>query len=143
MEHDVHVHKLFDITEPALVEHRHGYVFLRSGLNLESMTYWDLDSGPRPKAFRDYLLWRAGRNAAAHLPVAVSLRARWEGNFWHFHDNVLSKLTGSTSSAWRKTSRSSSAGRRGSRVGSRRSARFPRSVGETGFSTIGRYAPIG
>ena len=24
--------------------------------------------------------------------MAVSLRARWEGNFWHFHDNVLSKL---------------------------------------------------
>jgi len=92
MEHDVHVHKVFDITEPALIEHRHGYVFLRSGLNLESMTYWELDEGPPPKAFRDYLSWRAGNDSIAFFPQVVSLRARWEGNFWHFHDNVLSKL---------------------------------------------------
>ena len=31
-EHDVHVRKVFDITEPALIEHRHGYIFLGSGL---------------------------------------------------------------------------------------------------------------
>ena len=91
-EHDVHVRKVFDITEPALIEHRHGYVFLGSGLVRESMTYWQLDSGPTPKAYRDYLAWRACPKAVLHLPEALSLRGRWENNFWHFHDNVLSKL---------------------------------------------------
>ena len=91
-EHDVHVRKVFDITEPALIEHRHGYVFLGSGLVRESMTYWQLDSGPTPKAYRDYLAWHARPKAVLHLPEALSLRGRWENNFWHFHDNVLSKL---------------------------------------------------
>ena len=32
---------MFDIREPALLEHRRGYAFLRSGLVQESMTYWE------------------------------------------------------------------------------------------------------
>ncbi len=92
VEQDEHEHKVFDIRERALLEHRRGFVFLRAGLDRESVTYWQLCSGPSPKAYRDYLLWIARRDTAAFLPVAVSLRARWEGNFWHCQDNVLSKL---------------------------------------------------
>src|SRR4051794_5665548 len=92
VEHDEHVHKVFDIREPALIEHRHGFVFVRAGLDRESFTYWQLSSGPSPRAYHDYLRWVARRESADHLPVAVSLRARWEGNFWHCQDNVLSKL---------------------------------------------------
>ena len=92
LEADVHEHKVFDIREPALLEHRHGYAFLRSGLVQESLTYWQLDTGPTPKGFRDYLAWLINEDSITFLPRAVSLRARWEGNFWHLHDNVLSKL---------------------------------------------------
>jgi hypothetical protein len=92
LESDTHEHKVFDIREPALLEHRRGYAFLRSGLLEESMTYWQLEAGPTAKGFRDYLLWLINEDAIAFLPVAVSMRARWEGNFWHLHDNVLSKL---------------------------------------------------
>ncbi len=63
-----------------------------SGLVQESLTYWQLDTGPTPKAFRDYLAWLINEDSITFLPRAVSLRARWEGNFWHLHDNVLSKL---------------------------------------------------
>ena len=92
LEADVHEHKVFDIREPVLLEHRHGYAFLRSGLVQESLTYWQLDTGPTPKGFRDYLAWLINEDSITFLPRAVSLRARWEGNFWHLHDNVLSKL---------------------------------------------------
>jgi hypothetical protein len=40
LEERVLEHKVFDIREPALLEHRRGYAFLRSGLVRESMTYW-------------------------------------------------------------------------------------------------------
>jgi len=92
LEVDVHEHKVFDIREPVLLEDRHGYAFLRSGLVRESLTYWQLDTGPTPKGFRDYLAWLLNEDSITFLPIAVSLRARWEGNFWHLHDNVLSKL---------------------------------------------------
>ena len=92
MEADTHEHKVFDIREPVLLEHRRGYAFLRSGLLEESVTYWQLEAGPTAKGFRDYLLWLIKEDSIDFLPVAVSMRARWEGNFWHFHDNVLSKL---------------------------------------------------
>ena len=92
LEADVHEHKVFDIREPVLLEHRHGYAFLRSGLVQESLTYWQLDTGPTPKGFRDYLAWLINEDSITFMPQAVSLRARWEGNFWHLHDNVLSKL---------------------------------------------------
>ena len=92
LEADVHEHKVFDIREPVLLEHRHGYAFLRSGLIQESLTYWQLDTGPTPKGFRDYLAWLINEDSITFMPQAVSLRARWEGNFWHLHDNVLSKL---------------------------------------------------
>ena len=75
-----------------LLEHRHGYTFLRSGLVQESLTYWQLDPGPTPKGFHDYLAWLINEDSITFLPRAVSLHARWEGNFWHLHDNVLSKL---------------------------------------------------
>ena len=91
-EPDVHEHKVFDIRRPALLEHRHGYTFLRSGLMQESLTYWQLDTGPTPKGFRDYLAWLINEDSITFLPRAVSFRAQWEGNFWHLHDNVLSKL---------------------------------------------------
>jgi Glycosyltransferase 61 len=92
LEADVHEHKVFDIREPALLEHRHGYAFLKSGLVQESLTYWQLDTGPTPKGFRDYLAWLINEESITFVPQAVSMRARWEGNFWHLHDNVLSKL---------------------------------------------------
>jgi hypothetical protein len=92
LEPDTHEHKVFDIRESVLLEHRRGYAFLRSGLLEESMTYWQLESGPTAKGFRDYLLWLINEDSFTFLPEAVSMRARWEGNFWHLHDNVLSKL---------------------------------------------------
>ena len=92
LEHRVLEHKVFDIREPALLEHRRGYVFLRSGLVHESMTYWTDDTGPTPKGYADYLRWLVNKHPITFIPEAVSLRARWEGNFWHFQNNVLRKL---------------------------------------------------
>ena len=92
LERQVWEHKVFDIHEPALLEHRRGYAFLRSGLVRQSMTYWKTNTGPTPKAYGDYLLWLLDRDAITSLPEAVSLRAPWEGNFWHFQNNALRKL---------------------------------------------------
>jgi len=85
-------HKVFDIREPALLEHRSGYAFLRSGLVQESMTYSDVDAGPTPKGYGDYLRWLVHKDAIRYLPQAVSLRARWEGHFWSFQNHALRKL---------------------------------------------------
>jgi len=92
LEHQAWEHKVFDIRESALLEHRRGYAFLRSGLVQESMTYWKVDTGPTPKGYRDYLLWLVQKDAITHLPEAVSLRGRWEGNYWHFQNNTFRKL---------------------------------------------------
>ncbi len=92
LEHRVQEHKVFDIREPALLEHRRGYTFLRSGLLHESMTYWTDDTGPTPKGYGDYLRWLVNKHPITFFPEAVSLRARWEGNFWHFQNNALRKL---------------------------------------------------
>jgi len=92
LEHQVREHKVFDIREPALLEHRRGYAFLRSGLVRESMTYPETSTGPTPKGYADYLRWLLHRDAITFFPEAVSLRAPWEGNFWHFQNNALRKL---------------------------------------------------
>jgi hypothetical protein len=92
LEHCVQEHKVFDIQEPALLEHRRGYAFLRSGLVHESMTYWADDDGPTPKGIGDYLRWLVNKDAITFFPEAVSVRAQWEGNFWHFQNNALRKL---------------------------------------------------
>ena len=65
---------MFDIREPALLEHRRGYTFLRSGLLHESMTYWVDDTGPTPKGYGDYLRWLVNKDAITFFPEAVSLR---------------------------------------------------------------------
>jgi capsular polysaccharide biosynthesis protein len=89
---DVYTTRLVDIREPALVEPRRGYVFLRRGLYRSSFNWSALDDGPDARALLQYGSWVASRRRVRFLPTAVSLRTRWEENYWHCHDEVLSKL---------------------------------------------------
>jgi hypothetical protein len=83
--------RVVDVREPALLERRNGYLFVRRGLCRESFNWWQLDAGPRPRALVAFVRWWLAPPRARHR-VVVSMRTRWEGNFWHCHDEVLSKL---------------------------------------------------
>jgi Glycosyltransferase 61 len=89
---DVYETRFVDVREPALIERRSGYLFIRRGAYRESFNWWQFDSGPGPGALLSYARWLLGRGRPTHFPVVVSLRTRWESNFWHCHDEVLSKL---------------------------------------------------
>ena len=47
---------------------------------------------PRLRSYVEYVAWLLGRDRVRCLPEAVSFRTRWEENYWHCHDEVLSKL---------------------------------------------------
>jgi hypothetical protein len=89
---DVYRTRTIDIREPALLEHRRGYVFLRHGVYRPSFNWWQFDEGPHVRAFADYARWLVRPGRVAYLAEAVSFRTRWEENYWHCHDEVLSKL---------------------------------------------------
>jgi hypothetical protein len=91
-EEDVYTTRLVDIREPALVEPGRGYVFLRHGVYRPSFNWWQLDDGPHVRSFCEYAAWLLGRDRVRCLPEAVSFRTPWEENYWHCHDEVLSKL---------------------------------------------------
>jgi Glycosyltransferase 61 len=91
-EKHIHPRWAYDIHAPALVEPRAGYVFVKGGLIQRSFAYWFLYRGPSGAALLGYCRWIAGVGEIRHLPVAVSFRDASESNYWHFHDDVLSKL---------------------------------------------------
>jgi hypothetical protein len=84
--------RLIDVREPALIERGNGYLFIRRGVYRESFNWWQFDRGPRPRSLMAYFAWVSGRRRFRHFPEVVSLRTKWESNFWHCHDEVLSKL---------------------------------------------------
>lgn len=88
----VYVERIVDIREPALVEPRQGYVFVRYGVYRPSFNWWQLNDGPHMRSFGSYAAWLLRRDRVSFLPEAVSFRTRWEANYWHCHDEVLSKL---------------------------------------------------
>ncbi len=83
--------RFVDVREPTLIEHRHGYVFIRRGLYRASFNWWQLQEGPGDH-FSRIARWKTRRAAFLHLPEVISLRTAWEANFWHCHDEVLSKF---------------------------------------------------
>jgi Glycosyltransferase 61 len=89
---DAYETRFVDVREPALIERRSGYLFIRRGVYRESFNWWQFDDGPRPLALLAYAKWLVGRDRRRHFGEVVSLRTRWESNFWHCHDEVLSKL---------------------------------------------------
>jgi hypothetical protein len=84
--------RFVDVREPALLEWRKGYLFIRRGVYRKSFNWWQFDGGPRPRSLLAYTKWLAFRGRRSHFPEVVSLRTHWESNFWHCHDEVLSKL---------------------------------------------------
>jgi hypothetical protein len=89
---DVYETRFVDVREPAFIEWRHGYLFIRRGLYRESFNWWQFDDGPRARSLFSYARWVVARDRRNHFPEVVSLRTLWESNFWHCHDEVLSKL---------------------------------------------------
>jgi len=89
---DAYWTRTVDIREPALLEPRSGYVFLRHGVYRPSFNWWQYDDGPHIRAFADYARWLTRPGRVRYLAEAVSFRTNWEQNYWHCHDEVLSKL---------------------------------------------------
>lgn len=86
---------VYDYTEPCYIEPAHGYIITsRLFLVEKSFSYYrrfDMAS------LRDILwkLWNSkmGRNGGIkRVEIAISLRDFNEGNYWHFYDDILSKL---------------------------------------------------
>lgn len=81
---------LYDFREPCYVEPSRGFVFGPRGEWLtDPFLYHQLIEHPPYR--RLHALMRQ-RQTVRHIECAVSLRCATEENYWHFYDDVLSKL---------------------------------------------------
>lgn len=88
-----HLHRewLYDLREASYLEPRRGFVLGPRGQALTHPFnyHWLLGEAP----FRAAISLIAGRKGSIpRLDTAVSLRCVGEGNYWHFFDDLLSKL---------------------------------------------------
>jgi len=89
-----HQEYVYDYLEPCYIEPSHGYI-LTDQLFLvdKSFSYYHMFDYTSTR-----MLWNVGiskirKNAAIkRIETAVSLRDPNEGNYWHFYDDILSKL---------------------------------------------------
>ncbi len=91
-----HCHQecVYDYTGPCYIEPLHGYIITaRFALIEKSFSYHHMFDGVLPR-----MLWNTwnnsrGRNGTLkRVETAISLRDINEGNYWHFYDDILSKL---------------------------------------------------
>ena len=87
-----HFSWLYDINDGAWCDARTGAVVTSSGRFLRrSSTYWQLHEQPSLSMLRSFGKRRLLREVT-RLPLAASVRDPVDLNFWHFHDDVLSRL---------------------------------------------------
>jgi hypothetical protein len=89
-----HTHRswLYDITTPSLIEPRYGRVALVSGEVLDrSFSYSHMGIGPIAESLAELQSWALTRDDV-ELDCVISMHEPLENNYWHFHDDWLSKL---------------------------------------------------
>jgi hypothetical protein len=89
-----HAHRswLYDITTPSLIEPCYGRVALLSGEVLDrSFAYSHMGVGPVAESLAELESW-ALTHDHVELDCVISMHEPLENNYWHFHDDWLSKL---------------------------------------------------
>lgn len=81
---------IYDLSETCYVEPSAGIVFGRHGEWLaEPFLYHQLVDHP---PYRNLVALMSERHSLPRIECAISLRCSTEANYWHFYDDVLSKL---------------------------------------------------
>jgi len=83
---------------PAIIEPKYGYIVSRGGYLIEDSLVPNLGeplqpwrhSMPDPSDFKSVVRRENGR--VQHYPVVISLRHLWEWNYFHFYNDVLSRI---------------------------------------------------